>query len=72
MGRASLAAASASSRRAWSTVWAASCSRRSASAILALASASIPGVRNIIPIGIPRGVNNLWNNCGLHYAPPIR
>ena len=42
MGRASLAAASASSRRAWSTVWAASCSRRSASAILALASASIP------------------------------
>lgn len=40
MGRASLAAASASSRRAWSTVWAASCSRRSASAILALASAS--------------------------------
>lgn len=28
--------------------------------------------RNIIPIGIPRGVNNLWNNGGLHYAPPIR
>lgn len=42
MGRASLAAASASSRRAWSTVRAASRSRRSASAILALASASIP------------------------------
>jgi len=28
--------------------------------------------RSIIPIGIPRGVNNLWNNGGLHYAPPIR
>ncbi len=28
--------------------------------------------RNITPIGIPRGVNNLWNNGGLHYAPPIR
>ena len=28
--------------------------------------------RNIVPIGIPRGVNNLWNNGGLHYAPPIR
>jgi general L-amino acid transport system substrate-binding protein len=28
--------------------------------------------RNIIPIGIPRGVNNLWNNGGLHYAPPVR
>ncbi|WP_137125023.1 amino acid ABC transporter substrate-binding protein [Roseomonas sp. HF4] len=28
--------------------------------------------RSITPIGIPRGVNNLWNNGGLHYAPPIR
>lgn len=28
--------------------------------------------RNIIPIGIPRGQNNLWNRGGLHYAPPIR
>ena len=28
--------------------------------------------RNITPIGIPRGVNNLWNRGGLHYAPPIR
>lgn len=28
--------------------------------------------RNITPIGIPRGVNNLWTNGGLHYAPPIR
>ncbi|MEY3731165.1 MAG: hypothetical protein RLZZ57_1921 [Pseudomonadota bacterium] len=28
--------------------------------------------RSIIPIGIPRGVNNLWNNGGLHYAPPVR
>jgi general L-amino acid transport system substrate-binding protein len=23
-------------------------------------------------LGIPRGVNNLWNNGGLQYAPPIR
>ena len=28
--------------------------------------------RSITPIGIPRGVNNLWTNGGLHYAPPIR
>ncbi len=28
--------------------------------------------RNITPIGIPRGVNNLWNRGGLQYAPPIR
>ncbi len=28
--------------------------------------------RSITPIGIPRGVNNLWNRGGLHYAPPIR
>ena len=40
MGRASLAAASASSRRAWSTVRAASRSRRSASATRVLVSAS--------------------------------
>src|SRR5690606_28715742 len=24
------------------------------------------------PIGIPRGINNLWNNGGIQYAPPIR
>lgn len=28
--------------------------------------------RNITPIGIPRGVNRLWTQGGLHYAPPIR
>ncbi|HEY4252210.1 MAG TPA: amino acid ABC transporter substrate-binding protein [Roseomonas sp.] len=28
--------------------------------------------RNITPIGIPRGVNNLWNHGGLHYPPPMR
>ena len=28
--------------------------------------------RNIGPLGIPRGINNLWNNGGLHYPPPIR
>jgi general L-amino acid transport system substrate-binding protein len=24
------------------------------------------------PLGLPRGLNNLWNNGGLMYAPPIR
>ena len=24
------------------------------------------------PIGLPRGLNNLWTNGGVHYAPPIR
>jgi general L-amino acid transport system substrate-binding protein len=28
--------------------------------------------RNIAPLGIPRGPNNLWNKGGLMYAPPIR
>ena len=28
--------------------------------------------RNIAPLGIPRGINNLWTNGGLHYAPPAR
>ncbi|MSO91187.1 MAG: amino acid ABC transporter substrate-binding protein [Acetobacteraceae bacterium] len=28
--------------------------------------------RNITPMGVPRGVNNLWNKGGLHYAPPMR
>jgi general L-amino acid transport system substrate-binding protein len=28
--------------------------------------------RNLAPLGIPRGVNNLWNKGGLHYAPPMR
>lgn len=28
--------------------------------------------RNITPIGIPRGINNLWNKGGLQYAPPLR
>ena len=28
--------------------------------------------RNITPLGIPRGINNLWNHGGLHYPPPIR
>jgi general L-amino acid transport system substrate-binding protein len=23
-------------------------------------------------LGIPRGLNNLWNNGGIQYAPPIR
>ena len=28
--------------------------------------------RNITPLGIQRGINNLWNKGGLHYPPPIR
>ena len=28
--------------------------------------------RDIVPLGIPRGINNLWNKGGLHYPPPIR
>ena len=28
--------------------------------------------RNIGPLGIPRGVNELWNKGGAMYAPPIR
>jgi general L-amino acid transport system substrate-binding protein len=28
--------------------------------------------RNIKPLGLPRGLNNLWSKGGLMYAPPIR
>jgi general L-amino acid transport system substrate-binding protein len=28
--------------------------------------------RNITPLGVPRGINNLWTKGGLHYAPPMR
>lgn len=28
--------------------------------------------RNIVPLGIERGVNNLWTKGGLMYAPPLR
>ena len=28
--------------------------------------------RDITPLGIPRGINNLWNHGGLHYPPPAR
>ena len=28
--------------------------------------------RTVAPLGIPRGINNLWNKGGLHYPPPIR
>ena len=28
--------------------------------------------RTVGPLGIPRGINNLWNKGGLHYPPPIR
>ena len=28
--------------------------------------------RNVAPLGIPRGINRLWTQGGLHYAPPMR
>jgi general L-amino acid transport system substrate-binding protein len=28
--------------------------------------------RNITPMGVQRGMNNLWNNGGIQYAPPMR
>jgi general L-amino acid transport system substrate-binding protein len=28
--------------------------------------------RDITPMGIPRGINNIWTKGGLQYAPPIR
>jgi len=28
--------------------------------------------RNITPMGVPRGINNIWSKGGLQYAPPIR
>ncbi|MGF1648814.1 MAG: amino acid ABC transporter substrate-binding protein [Hyphomicrobiaceae bacterium] len=28
--------------------------------------------RNIEPLGLPRGLNNLWSNGGIMYAPPVR
>jgi general L-amino acid transport system substrate-binding protein len=28
--------------------------------------------RNIAPLGVPRGINALWNKGGLNYAPPMR
>ena len=28
--------------------------------------------RNITPMGVPRGINNLWNKGGLQYSPPLR
>jgi hypothetical protein len=28
--------------------------------------------QNIAPLGVPRGLNNLWTKGGLQYAPPIR
>ena len=28
--------------------------------------------RDITPMGVPRGLNNLWTKGGLQYPPPIR
>jgi general L-amino acid transport system substrate-binding protein len=28
--------------------------------------------RNVAPLELPRGLNNLWSNGGIMYAPPLR
>jgi general L-amino acid transport system substrate-binding protein len=28
--------------------------------------------RTFTPMGVPRGINNLWSKGGLQYPPPIR
>ena len=28
--------------------------------------------RNLTPLGLPRGINSLWTEGGLLYAPPFR
>jgi general L-amino acid transport system substrate-binding protein len=28
--------------------------------------------RNVVPLGLPRGINRLWTEGGIHYPPPIR
>ena len=28
--------------------------------------------RSITPLGVQRGINNLWTKGGLQYAPPMR
>jgi general L-amino acid transport system substrate-binding protein len=28
--------------------------------------------RNLTPLGVERGINKLWNQGGLMYAPPLR
>ena len=28
--------------------------------------------RTLAPLGLERGINNLWNKGGLHYPPPLR
>ena len=28
--------------------------------------------RNLAPLGLERGINNLWNKGGLMYAPPVK
>ena len=28
--------------------------------------------RNLTPLGLDRGMNQLWNKGGLMYAPPLR
>ena len=42
------------------------------SAIKQVGNAAEIWERNITPMGVPRGINNLWNKGGLNYAPPMR
>ena len=37
-----------------------------------LASVSVLAIGALAPIGLPRGVNALWNKGGVQYAPPLR
>jgi general L-amino acid transport system substrate-binding protein len=41
-------------------------------AIKAVGNYSEMWERDITPLGVPRGINNLWSKGGLQYAPPMR
>ena len=43
-----------------------------ANAIKAVGNFGETWERNITPMGVPRGINNLWTKGGLQYAPPMR
>lgn len=43
-----------------------------AKAIKAVGNYGEMWTRNIEPMGLPRGMNRLWNQGGLQYAPPLR
>lgn len=46
--------------------------RWAALAIKAVGNYGEMWTRNIEPMGLPRGMNRLWNGGGLQYAPPLR